>query len=179
MVILSDVGSDTLLFYLDRTKAPMGPNKLKLIRSFVQQGGGLAMIGGWSSFGGHGGNARYHDTPIEEILPVLIKDGDERVEVPEGCTPEDVQTNHPIMKGLDWKGGNIILTGYNKMVAKEGTETLASSGSDPLIVVWELGKGRSMAFATDCAPHWAGTFIRWGDYSRFWIRVVRWLAKRL
>ena len=42
------------------------------------------MVGGWFSFGGFQGQARYHDTPVEECLPVLIKDGDDRRELPEG-----------------------------------------------------------------------------------------------
>ncbi len=44
------------------------PNRLKLLKSYVEAGGGLIMVGGYLSFQGINGSARYHGTPIEEIL---------------------------------------------------------------------------------------------------------------
>ena len=49
----------------------------------------------------------------------------------------------------------------------------------PLIVTWEFGQGRAMAFATDCSPHWAAYFQPWEYYGQFWRQAVRWLAKKL
>ncbi len=176
VVILSDIGADSILFYMDRDKAPMGPNRLKLIKDYVSAGGGFLMIGGWSSFGGWGGQARYHDTPIEEILPVIIKDGDDRVETPEGCTLQVQVGDHPLTKGLPWNE-EIILSGYNRLTPKQDTRVLITTGRDPMLVVGAHENGRTAAFATDCAPHWAGTMINWPGYPDFWIRLVRWLAK--
>lgn len=177
VVILSDIGADSILFYMNRDVAPMGPNRLKLIKQYVLEGGGLLMIGGWSSFGGWGGQARWSNTPVEEVLPVIIKDGDDRVEVPEGCTFEKWDTNHPITKDLPINEP-FVLTGYNRFKAKPTARVLAWIEDDPAIVVGEFGKGRSMAVATDCAPHWAGTWLKWSGYNKFWVRSVRWLAGR-
>ena len=47
------------------------------------------MVGGYYSFQGINGGARYHGTPVEEVLPVEILPYDDRVEVPEGFTPVD------------------------------------------------------------------------------------------
>jgi len=47
----------------------------------------------------------------------------------------------------------------------------------PLVVVWEFGAGRAMAFSTDCSPHWAAFFQPWEYYGQFWRQAVRWLAK--
>jgi len=174
-VILSDIGADSILFYMNRDVAPMGPNRLKLIRRYVAEGGGLLMIGGWSSFGGWGGQARWAQTPVEEALPVLIKDGDDRVEVPEGCTFERWDTEHPITQGLP-VSEPFVLTGYNRFAAKPDARVLAWLGEDPAVVVGTYGKGRSMAVATDCAPHWAGTWLNWPGYNQFWIKSVKWLA---
>jgi hypothetical protein len=33
----------------------------------------------------------------------------------------------------------------------------------PLLVVWQHGRGRVAALATDVAPHWVGGFVDWGD----------------
>jgi len=174
-VILSDIGADSILFYMNRENVPMGPNRLKLLREYVAQGGGLMMIGGWSSFGGYGGQARWAETPVEEVLPVIIKDGDDRVETPEGCAFERWDLNHPITKGLPIHQ-QFLLLGYNRFKGKETADVLAWIDKDPAIVVGEYGKGRTMAVATDCAPHWAGSWLNWPGYNAFWTRSVRWLA---
>lgn len=178
VVILSDIGADSILFYMNRDVAPMGPNRLKLLRQYVLDGGGLLMIGGWSSFGGWSGQARWAQTPVEEVLPVVIKDGDDRVEVPEGCTFEKWEKNHPITKDLPITEP-FVLTGYNRFKAKPNAKILAWIEDEPAIVVGEFGKGRSMAVATDCAPHWAGTWLKWSGYNRFWVRCIKWLAREL
>ncbi len=177
-VILSDIGADSILFYMNQNAAPMGPNRLKLLRQYTAEGGGLLMIGGWSSFGGWGGQARWTETPVEEALPVTIKDGDDRVEVPEGCSFEKWDVDHPVTKDLPI-GESFVLTGYNRVKAKPDARVLAWIENDPALVVGEFGKGRSAAVATDCAPHWAGTMLDWSGYNSFWTNLVNWLVRRI
>ncbi len=179
VIILSDVVSDALALYPDLLKVPMGPNRLELIKEFVLNGGGLLMIGGWASFSGYMAQAKYYGTPIEEVLPVQILRYDDRVEVPQGFTFEVVDKNHPIMRGIPWEKANFLLLGYNKVILKKGAKLLAKYKNDPIIAVWEIGRGRSMVFTSDCAPHWAGSFIKWEYYPKFWIQAVKWLAKEL
>ena len=85
VIILSDIGSNTLLlsrkvFIEGKTQ----PNRLKLIRQWVQEGGALCMCGGYLSFAGFEAKAKYFRTPIEDVLPVNIYTFDDRVEAPEG-----------------------------------------------------------------------------------------------
>jgi len=119
---------------------------------------------------------RYHDTPIEEALPVAIKDGDDRVDIPDGFKFTVTTRAHPVVSGIDWEHGDFYLLGYNRLTAKPDSRTLAAYDGDPIITVWNYGRGRSMAFASDCNLHWAGTFINWEWYARFWQQAVRWLA---
>ena len=84
-VILSDLGANTLLLHPDVWfKGQPVPNRLRLLRDWVAGGGALMMIGGYYSFQGINGGARYHRTPVEEVLPVDCLPYDDRVEVPEG-----------------------------------------------------------------------------------------------
>ena len=101
-IILSDIGSNTLLLHPDTfILSKPTPNRLKLIRDYVAKGGGLMMIGGYYSFQGINGGARYHKTPVEEVLPVNCLSVDDRVEVPEGFAPvAKGAPSHPILKGL-------------------------------------------------------------------------------
>ncbi len=42
----------------------------------------------------------------------------------------------------------------------------------------EFGKGRTMAFASDCSPHWAAHFQPWAHYKTFWQQALRWLGAK-
>ncbi len=176
VLILSDVGRNTLTFYPDMFRVPMGPGKLTLIQEFVNRGGGLVMAGGWMSFQGFRAMANYHGSPIEEVLPVMICDGDDRVETTEGIKPEIVRSGHPILEGIpqDWPS----FLGYNRLRAKPHAELLAKVGEDAFLAVGEYGRGRTMAFASDLAPHWGCDFVRWAGYPLFWHQSIQWVARR-
>src|SRR5215813_13370612 len=97
VVILSDVGANTLLLHPDVFfEGKRVPNRLGLIREYVLQGGGLVMAGGYLSFQGIYGSARYHRTAVEEVLPVSILPIDDRVEMPQGINPSVTSKDHPI-----------------------------------------------------------------------------------
>jgi len=118
-VILSDIGANTLLLHPDTFERSIAtPNRLKLFREYVEQGGAFVMIGGYMSFTGIDGKAKYKNSPVEEILPVTLLAHDDRVEIPEGVYPEVSKPDHPVVQGLDaqWP----MLLGYNQVIAKEG-----------------------------------------------------------
>jgi len=176
VVVLSDIGSNSLVLYPEFFKVPMGPNRLVTIRDYVKSGGGLVMAGGWYSFAGELGIAKYHGTPVEEALPVEISPWDDRVETPEGASPKILKPQHEILKGIptDWPQ----FLGYNRVKLKEGAELLAEINGDPFIAVWKFGDGRSMVFTSDLAPHWGTAFVKWEYYPKFWYQCVKWLAGR-
>ena len=96
-VILSDLGANTLLLHPETwLSGRTMPNRLRLLAEYVHGGGGLAMAGGYYSFGGIYGAAHYHGTPIEAVLPVDIFPYDDRVEVPEGFSVEVVAPVGPL-----------------------------------------------------------------------------------
>ncbi|MEK9149308.1 MAG: glutamine amidotransferase, partial [Candidatus Desantisbacteria bacterium] len=112
VVVLSDVGADMLLLHPEmHSKAIPHPNRLKLLRDYVMQGGGVIMVGGWMSFSGIGGKGRYYDTPLEEALPVTCCHYDDRQERPEGVRPDVIVKDHPIIKGVDSQWPYFL--GYN------------------------------------------------------------------
>lgn len=173
-VILSDIGSNTLLLSSDTfTKSVSAPNRLESIRVYVESGGGLVMIGGYLTFQGIDGKARYGGSPVEDALPVTMLPGDDRVEAPQGVTPRVVDSSHPIVAGLP--GAWPRMLGYNRLLARAEATVVASAGDDPLLVAWSYGTGRAVAFASDCGPHWAPLgFVEWDGYARLWQQLVRW-----
>ncbi len=180
VVILSDIGANTLLLHPDTwIHGRRTPNRLKLIKAYVEAGGGLMMVGGYYSFQGINGGARYRGTPVEEALPVEILPYDDRIEVPEGFTPVLKQKGHPIFDGLDGPWPDLL--GFNEVKAKPGAEVLATAsaeyGEKPLLVAGAFGKGRTLAWTSDIGPHWLpNDFAAWPGYGRLWRQALEWLV---
>ena len=131
----------------------------------VEQGAGLLMIGGWASFRGLVGH--YAGSPISRALPVVISRKDDRVQNASGAI----------------LGSGPIICGYHRVKARPGTKIsvtlrpLRVSGrrvrlgkAEPALVMGRYGKGRTAAFMTDCAPHWAGGLVDWGA-KRFEVQL--------
>lgn len=177
VVMLSDCGSNNLLLHPDTFgKSERTPNRLAAIRDYVARGGGLLMIGGYMTFQGIDGKARYHGTAVEDALPVILQATDDRVEIPEGKRPTVLQPDHPILQGITGEWPPFL--GYNRLTARPEAGVLLQVGSDPFLVVWEYGEGRSAAFASDCGPHWGPPeYLNWEHHDRFWAQLVGWLAK--
>ena len=184
-MILSDCEFEVLAlypFWIPGTPLPR-TNRVKAIREYTRNGGGLLMVGGWTSFSGRFGHGGYYDTPIEEALPVTCMKGlDDRIETPEGVKVKILKSEHPIVKGIPWEECPVF-EGFNRIFPKQGADVLATIGEgedeNPLIVTWEFGQGRAMAFASDCSPHWAQYFQPWEYYGQFWRQTIQWLAKEI
>lgn len=176
VVILSDIGSNSFLL-CDETwhRSERTVNRLSLISEYVEGGGGLLMAGGYMSFSGIDGRARYQATPLAKTLPVTMLDRDDRVEAPEGIVATFPNPEHPALGGTppEWP----ILLGYNQLQAKPGATTIAEHDGDALLVVSDVGSGRAVAFASDVAPHWAPPeFMAWPHYAKLWSSIVAWAA---
>ncbi len=178
VIMLSDIGANTLLLHPDTwLYGRPTPNRLRLLQEWVIAGGGLAMCGGYYSFSGIYGAARYHRTPLEEVLPVNILPYDDRLETPEGAQPHVVEAGHPILAGLPaaWP----LLLGFNELTLKPGAQLLASVNDYPLLAVQTVGQGRTLAWASDIGPHWCPEpFATWEGYARLWAQAVAWLAQK-
>ena len=176
-VILSDIGANSLLLSPDTFERSLAaPNRLEQIERYVRGGGGLLMIGGYLSFAGIEGKARYQGTPVEDALPVTISETDDRAEVPQGVVPEVLMPDHPVLAGLpaDWPA----LLGYNRVAPRDAASVLVTCGDDPLIAVGEYHAGRGAVFTSDCAPHWGPpAFMDWPGYAPLWANLVTWLAR--
>jgi uncharacterized membrane protein len=176
-VMLSDIGANTLLLHPETfAKSRVLPNRLHALRDYVEAGGGLVMIGGYMTFQGIEGKAMYAGTAVEAALPVTLMRHDDRMETPHGATPHVSNPAHPIVEGLPERWPALL--GYNHVAAKPDAEVLARVGGDPLLVVGGFGRGRSVAFTSDCGPHWAPPpFVEWDGYARLWNGIANWTAR--
>jgi uncharacterized membrane protein len=180
-VILSDIGALSLLFSAETRAGRPSPNRLVLLHDWVHQGGGLMMAGGYNSFQGMMGTARYHDTPLEDCLPVSCSPYADGLEVPEGLAPH-VFAPHPIVNGLDQLWPPVL--GLNKVVLKtgDGCQMLTAAAyrgkQYPLLAVRHFGKGRTLAWMSDIGPHWMSQdFMTSPIYTQLMRNMVAWICR--
>lgn len=148
------------------------------ILSHVQAGAGLVMIGGWESYHGLGGD--WDGTPVGNALPVEISSDDDRVNSDRPVLVDALLPTHPITTGLPWRERPPVIGGFNRLgVAPSGEVLLEAvtheavrstagfeireSRRDPLLIAGHCDDGRTLALATDVAPHWVGPLVDWGD----------------
>lgn len=176
VVVLSDISADTILLH-PRTfvNGERTTDRLALLGEWVRTGGGFVMMGGYMAFSGFEGRGRFGMTALVDVLPVGTIVGDDRIEAPAGVTPTVAQA-HDILSGINGPWPHFL--GYNRILPREGCPVLMTVGADPFLAVGSFGKGRSVAFASDCSPHWGSPeFLAWEHYATFWDRLMSWAAK--
>lgn len=182
IIILSDIGANTfLLSSAVWTRSETVPNRLRLLKQWVEEGGNLMMIGGYFSFQGIDARAKWRKTAVEDVLPVTCFPWDDRIEIPEGAVAELVRPDHPSVAGLtgEWPP----LLGVNEVEVRDNAEVIAKlpddQGGHPLLVLGSYGKGRTAAWTSDMSPHWLSpSFCSWEGYGKLWRNILAWLVDR-
>lgn len=182
IIILSDIGANTFLLPPDvwlRSKTV--PNRLRLLKEWVAQGGNLLMIGGYFSFQGIDGRARWRNTAVEDTLPVTCHPWDDRVEIPEGAQADILLPDHPVMVEMPAAWPPIL--GVNEVMVRDGATVVArlpeDQGGHPLLVLGQHGQGRTAAWTSDVGPHWLSPeFCDWPGYGTLWKNLFGWLVAR-
>ena len=194
------LGSFDLVILQNFSYRPFGIGSyLPQLRSFVEQGGGLAMTGGDLSFSSGG----YHGTELAAVLPVRLLPAKQvqaaqlvstarfrPVLTPAGRT-------HPIMRLSGTPEGNRrffarapSLTGLNIVAGAKASALVLARHPKlrdpqgmrlPVLAVQQIRKGRSLALMTDGIWRWAFHAQRQGvdrrNFDRFWQNAVRWLIR--
>ena len=182
-VIISDISALTLLFTPQSRDGQVSVNRLVLLNEYVRQGGSVMMAGGYTSFQGMDGQARYHGTPLEECLPVICLPHSDGLEAPEGLTPS-VVARHCIVASLPVTWPPVL--GLNRVQLRTGDDvTLIAEATYrgqryPLLAVRAFGAGRTLAFMTDIGPHWMSRdFLASATYTDLMRSMLRWLCREI
>ncbi len=158
------------------TKPLTFPDRVRLTVEAVLGGKGAVFAGGWLAFNGEMGKGGWGRTRLREVLPVECLDFEDLRESTEGFTAEAVQKDHPALRRVPLETIPPIL-GYNRVKPRAGCPVLArwKETQDPMVAVGDLGKGRTLAYTSDPAPHWGCNFVYWEHYARFWLNAVEWV----
>ena len=149
------------------------PDRTRLTVEAVHKGKAAMFLGGWLSFSGEIGKGGWGRTKLREVLPVSCLNGDDLVESTEGFHAESKKPWESYGRKIDISLFPPIL-GYNQVTAREDCEVLLSvlETGDPLLAAGIFGKGRTLAYMSDPAPHWGCNFVYWKQYNEFWLKCA-------
>jgi uncharacterized membrane protein/Mg-chelatase subunit ChlD len=124
-----------------------------------------------------GGGGSYYYVDNASMIPLITT---KETRVVRGSSSADVAFQpqiaapSPLLEGLS--GADLPqLNGYVVTTAKHGaTVALQSERRDPILADWNYGLGRVVAWASDASNHWAGNWLGWNQFARFWGQVVNW-----
>ncbi|MCY2991186.1 MAG: glutamine amidotransferase [Planctomycetota bacterium] len=175
----------------DLDATALGPANGKLLAEAVERGKGLALLGGYHSFGAGG----YRDSPLADVVPVLFSKFERQdfdaplrkdLHLPGPLRMLPVRP-HPILS-LAPEAENLAawkqlppLTGANKFAEVKdaaGAAVIAEAeAGQPLLVVGEYGRGRALAMAGDSTWRW-WMHGQEAAHKRFWRQAILWLVRR-
>ena len=106
-------------------------------------------------------------------MPVKCRETDDLVESTEGFKISVNQEQEHLFEEIDLRSIPPIL-GYNQVEALPDSQVILSIGEsgDPFLVTGNAGKGKTLAYMSDPAPHWGCNFVYWEHYSDFWLRCL-------
>ena len=127
------------------------------------------------------GNGRFYLTNDALTLPQIFSTETMKVAqsslVEEPFNPVPAGPS-PLVPGIDWAAAPPLL-GYNSTKAKATAQVaLATELGEPLLASWRYGLGQTAAFTSDAKARWAGEWLEWNGYGKFWAQVVRGLLRK-
>lgn len=127
------------------------------------------------------GQGRFYLTSDATTLPQIFST--ETMKVAQSSLVEEPTQAVPVLKstltaGLDWTQAPLLL-GYNATKPKPTADILlATERGDPLLATWRYGLGQAAAFTSDAKARWAGEWLGWPGYGKFWAQVARGLLRK-
>lgn len=176
----------------DFNAAPYGLTKhLRRLASYVDNGGGLIMVGGPGSFvGGH-----YAGTPLADVLPVELDEGRQAASADlTPFTPRITEAGRtaPVLAPLrtligddlpDMPGANILGDARPgaTVLMTHATRVTKTGHPMPVLALGEHGSGRTMALAIDGSHRLLFSNFAEKDAGRahgaFWDAMLGWLMR--
>lgn len=93
--------------------------------------------------------------------------------VEEPFYPTATGVQHQMLQGISMEDIP-MLSGYVSTTAKERARLLIKSDyGDPILAHWNYGLGRSIAFTSNAKDNWAGDWISWASFGKFWAQAIR------
>ena len=144
-----------------------------LLEEFVTNGGSLLVCGGPFAFQRGG----YRQTAFDRLLPCLTP-GKNRLKAEGGLVMRPTEAAENVLPAdLAWDMVPRVYY-YHPAEPKPGARVFVTAADHPLLIGWEIGKGRVAALAASAEgdpPADQLAFWEWGDMPRLMAAVCQWL----
>jgi len=152
----------------------------EMIKYFVNNGGGLLVLGGPYAYGKGSYVHSQIDSQIGEIIPFIAKDPFDM----KPCKPPAIITplgKSDITKNLHWEKKPVCLW-IHQMEIKPGAQIILKANNYPFLATWNFGKGRVAACAgtvlgepdNESVPFW-----KWEGWPNLMANVIKWLSNSM
>lgn len=122
------------------------------------------------------GNGRAYVTTNAEDMPRIFTK--ETIEASRSAIKEEpfipikISSNNSIA-GIDIENAPFLL-GYIMTKAKPSVDVLLlTEAGDPLLASGQFGLGKSVGFTSDITNQWAGEWLDWRNFGKFWAQIIR------
>ena len=161
----------------DLDAATLGRDRAAALLAFVENGGGLILLGGARAWGAGG----FAESALAPLLPFHLTGGASLAEgtFPVRWTAEGLA--HPAFaaEADRWVRPPPVLSLFGGTQPVPAAVTLAvadtPSGTQPLILARQYGTGHVVALLTDSLWRWQLQSDESRPYSRFWSRITEWM----
>lgn len=153
----------------------MGAENCYAMVNYVKDGGGIFLTGGEYAFGKGG----YNFTVLErELLPVICVENVDTRYVESPLFFEPGKDFSDLKATLDFKAKPSFWV-WNQVALKSDVKVFLKSGNRPILVGWQLGKGRVACLLVDHrgkSEKDVTAFFDWKDWPALVDAVVAWVA---
>ena len=167
----ADLRPYSLVVLSNISAAPLGPEGRLQLLTFVQNGGGLLLLGGKGC-----DTQALRGSFLEEALPVTFPDKRWNLQREQGPLHTE---NGSIIGGADWPA-QLACPFIHQATPKSGMTIVAKAGANPFIVAGTCGKGRVVCvLGTAFAAPWADrkSFADWEKWPGVLKSLLAWAAE--
>lgn len=171
---VKDLFQAKLIILSDVNGSEFTESQIKLMKSFVERGGGLLVMGGPFTLG----VGQLQEQGLAEILPVELAPFDLKWE--KQGKPFSKTADSALLQGVDLSR-NPVVSWIHKVKPKEGTQVVLSAGDYPLLVGGAYGKGKVMVFTgtpMGLPPQGQTPFWEWDGWPKLMQNVATYLSAK-
>ncbi len=127
------------------------------------------------------GKGRYYETMDPSSVPVIFTK--ETMEASRSAIREEPFMPVPVqsdalLEGIDFDNAPYLLGYVMTRMKPTARMLLLTEDGSPLMAVGRYGLGTSLAFTSDASGKWAGEWVGWPGFGRFWAQALRACARK-
>ncbi|MFC1497867.1 VWA domain-containing protein [Verrucomicrobiota bacterium] len=122
------------------------------------------------------GRGRYYETVNADTIPRIFTK--ETIEASRSAIKEEPFSPIPaggedFLEGIELDNAPYLLGYVMTRMKPTAKIALLTEAGDPLLATGRYGLGKSAAFTSDVSEKWAGEWVAWRNFGKFWAQILR------